>query len=87
MKNVDKRIRDLEDLVFRLVLQTKAESMAIRDILLEKNFVSPERWEELVEEHKKANGSFKVIKEMEARATTPSTEAGKDKESEHRTAE
>ena len=84
MKNVDKRIRDLEDLVFRLVLQTKAESMAIRDILLEKNFVSPERWEELVEEHKKAYGSFKVIKEMEARSTAPSTEGGEDKESELR---
>lgn len=65
MNNLEKRIQSLEELIFRVVLQTKAETMAIRDILIEKNLASSERWDELVKDHKMSFSSFKVVTEME----------------------
>ncbi|MBW2059625.1 MAG: hypothetical protein JRH07_16610 [Deltaproteobacteria bacterium] len=67
MKNLEKRIQNLEELIFGAVLQTRAETMAVRDILLEKELVSPERWEELVEDHKTSFSSFKAVAEMEGK--------------------
>ena len=74
MRNLEKRIRSLEELVFDISLETKAETMAIRDILIDKNLVSSDQWDELVSHHKTSYDSFKVITEVERRhdSTSPS---------------
>jgi hypothetical protein len=84
MKTLEKRIRDLEELLFRVVLQVKAENMAIRDIFLENNLIPPKRWDELVKEHKRSYSSFTVIKEMEARSNTESVTRHGNTETESR---
>jgi hypothetical protein len=65
MKDLEKRMRDLEELVFQVVLQTKAESMAIREILLEKDLVSSDGWEARINHHKMSYGYFEMIQEIE----------------------
>jgi len=65
MSNLEKRIRELEQLIFGVVLQAKAETMAIRDILIEKDLVSPEQWDELVKGHKTSYTSFEVVTAIE----------------------
>ena len=67
MSKLEKRVRSLEELVFQLVLQSKAESMAIREVLIEKNLVSSERLDELMRRHKTSYDSFKAITDMERR--------------------
>ncbi len=78
MDNLEKRIRSLEELVFKVVLETKAETMAIRDILMERNLVSSERWDELVKRHKTSYDSFKVVTAMEKRHISRSPLASGD---------
>ncbi len=72
MDKLEKRMRDLEELIFRVVLQTKAETLAVRDILLEKDLVSPERWDELVRNHKNSYSLFEVVKKIEKGRTAKS---------------
>lgn len=70
MKHLEKRMRDLEELMFGVVLQTKAEIMAIRDILIESNLVSAKRWDDTVREYQSSYSSFKVVKDLEKRSTS-----------------
>jgi len=70
MKHLEKRMHDLEELMFGVVLQTKAEIMAIRDILIESNLVSAKRWDDMVREYQSSYSSFKVVKELEKRSTS-----------------
>ena len=46
-------------------LQSKAEVMATRDLLLEKDLVSPEEWNELVTQHKKSYDYSRMIHDLE----------------------
>lgn len=80
MRNLEKRIRSLEELVFDVILEAKAETMAIRDILIEKNLVSSDQWDELVHHHKTSYDSFKVITEVERRHNSTSPSVPRDKE-------
>jgi hypothetical protein len=78
MNDLKKRIRSLEELVFRVVLETKAETMAIRDILIEKDIVSHDRWDSLVEGHKTSYNAFRVVTEINKRYNGLSSSALKD---------
>lgn len=65
----------MEDLVFRVVLEVKAEAMAVRDILIEKELVSAERWDELVERHRTSFDAFEVVSKIE-RTSDPGSASG-----------
>jgi hypothetical protein len=82
MKAVEKRIRGLEELVFRVILEIKAENLAIRDILVENNLVSSDRWDDLVERHKTSFESFKKVSAVEGGYEAPQGSGVRDQGSE-----
>jgi hypothetical protein len=80
MNNLERRMRDLEELVFRVVLEIKAETMAIRDVLIEKNLISLQRWDDLVKRHKTSYNAFELVQKIEKKQNSRPSTVARDQE-------
>jgi hypothetical protein len=64
-KEMEERVEKLEDLIVNVVLRSKAEIIAIRDILIEKSLVSAEEWDKMVQDRENSHSYFELVQDLE----------------------